>query len=234
MRFALHVYFDIPLSIIRVIPEYTSPSRYKPTSRGPFSVTYGSPPGAGGQGNDITDSFLLRSSRAKRSKKTTSFNHQLPLTTQTITRRQRRERNGPRLFCHGTEAFGFAAASSLGCCAMQIPLSAPRFAISSSPRHLYYVLQSRIVVLSLYRSSIRFATDLRHLPFSTFQVSRSLPSCSQYLTKSVESRYTTAMLRLAASIKVLFSLSAFPLDSGEYGAESYCMIPFSASHFSCC
>ena len=165
----------------------------QPTSRCPFLVTYGSPSGAGGQGNDIIDSFVLGSSRAKQSKRTTCFNYKPPLTTQTTTRRQRRERNGPRLFGLGTEAFGFAAASSLGFRATHIPLSAPRFAISSSPPHQHCVLQSRIVFLSLFRLSIRFATHLRHLPFSTFQVIRLLPSfsCSDYLTRSVKSRYTT-------------------------------------------
>ena len=158
-------------------------------------MIYRSPSGAAGQGNDIIDSFVLGSWRAKRSKKTTSFNYQLPLTTQTTTRRQRRERNGPRLFGLGTEAFGFAAPSSLGCRATHIPLCAPRFAISSSPPYRLYVLQSRIVILSLYHLSIRSTTHLRHLPFSTFQVSRLLPSCSEYLTKSVESRYTTLVSR---------------------------------------
>ena len=134
---------------------------------------------------------MLGTSRAKRSKKTTSFSYQRPLTTQTTTRLQRRERNGPRLFGPGTEAFGFAAASSLGCRATHIPFSAPRFAISSSPPYRYYVLQSRIVVLSLCRLTIRSATQLRHLPFSTFQVSSLLPSCSEYLTRTAESRYTT-------------------------------------------
>ena len=172
-----------------------SPSRYKPTSHGPFFVTYGSPSVAGGKGNKNIDSFVLGSPRAKRSKKTTSFNYELPLTTLTTTRRQRRGRNGPRLFGLGTEAFGFAAASSPGCRATHIPLSVPRFAISSSPPHRYYVLQSRIVVRSLYRLTIRSDTHLRHLPFSTFQVSRLLPSCSEYLTRSVESRYTTVSSR---------------------------------------
>ena len=143
------------------------------------------------RGTIIIDSFVLGSSRAKGSKRTTSFNYQLPLTTQTTIRRQRRERNGPRLFGLGTEAFGFAAVSSLGCRATQIPLSATRFAIRSSPPHRHYVLQSRIVVLSRYRLSIRFTTHLRHLPFSTFQFSRLLPSFSEYLASSVECRYTT-------------------------------------------
>ena len=139
-------------------------------------MTYGSPSGAGGKGNDIIDSLVLGTPKAKRSKKTTSFNYQLPLTTQPTTRQQRRVRNEPRLFGLGTEAFGFAAASSPGCRATHIILSAPRFAISSSPPHRYHVLQSRIVVLSLYHLSICSTTHLRQLPFSTFQVSRLLPS----------------------------------------------------------
>ena len=118
---------------------------------------------------------------------------QLQLTTPTTTRRQRRECNGPRLFGFGTDAFGFAAAATLGCRATHIPLSAPRFAISSSPPHRYYVLQSRIIVLTLYQLSIFSTSHLRHLPFSTFQVSRRPPYCSKYLTKSVGSRYTTVM-----------------------------------------
>ena len=118
---------------------------------------------------------------------TTSFSYRLPLTTPTTTRRQRRERNGPRLFGFGTEAFGFAAASSLGCPERHIPFRASRFAISLSPPHRYYFLQSRIVVLSLYQLSIRSTSHLRHLAVSTLQFSRLLSSCSEYLTRSVES-----------------------------------------------
>ena len=125
--------------------------------------------------------------------KTTSFNYPLQPTTPKTTRRQRGERNGPRLFGLGTEEFDFAAASSLGCRATHIPLSAPRFAISSSQTHLYYFSRSRIVVLSLYQLSIRSNSHLRHLPCSTFQVSRLLPPCSEYLKRSVESRYTTVL-----------------------------------------
>ena len=148
--------------------------------------------GREGKGNNIIDNFVLGLLSAKRSARTTSFNSQLHPTSPTTTRRQRRERNGPRLFGLGTEAFGFTAAFSLGCRATHTPLSAPRLAIRSSPPHRYYVLQSRIVVLSRYQLSIRSTSHLRHLPFSTFQVSRLLPSCSEYLTRSVESRYTSA------------------------------------------
>ena len=154
------------------------------------SATYGGPSRAGRQGNDIIDSFVLGSSSAKRLRKATSINYPLELTTPTTTRRQRHERNGPRLFGLVTEEFWFAVASSLGCRATHIHLSTPPFAVGSSPPHRYYVLQSRIIVLRLYQLSIRSSSYLRHLPFSTSVVTRLLPPCSEYLTRSVESRYT--------------------------------------------
>ena len=78
-----------------------------------------------------------------------------------------------------------------GCRATHITTSSPRFAISSSPSHRYYVLQWRTIALSLYNVSIRFTSHLRHLPFSTFQVGRLLPSCSKYLPENNKVRYTT-------------------------------------------
>ena len=138
---------------------------------------------------------MVGSSSAERTEETTSFNYQLQLTNPTTIRRQRHDLNEPRLFCFGAETFGFAAASSLGCRATHIPLSAPRVAMSSNPPHRYYVLQSRIVVLSLFQLSIRSNSRLRHLPFSTFLVSRLLPPCSEYFTKGIESRYTTLVSR---------------------------------------
>ena len=92
-------------------------------------------------------------------------------------------RNGPRLFGFGTEAFRFAAASSLGCRATHIPLSAPRFAISWSPPQRYYVLHSRSSGRSAYHLSIRFTSPLSDLPFSTFQFVRMLVSCSDSIQR---------------------------------------------------
>ena len=159
------------------------------------SDTYGGSSAAGVKGNDIIDGFVLGYPRAKRSRRATTWHSQLELTTSTTTRRQRRVRTGLRLFGFGKDALEFAAASSLGCRATHIPLSAPRFAISSSPPQRYYVLQSRTIVLSIYQLSIRFTSHLPHLPFSTLQVGRLLPSCSEYLAENVESRYTTLVCR---------------------------------------
>ena len=166
-----------------------------------YSEAYGSRPWAVGQGNDIIDSFVAGSSSAKRSGRTTAFNAQLRRTASRNTRRQRRVRNGPRLFGFGTETFGFAAAPSLACRATHIPLSAPRFAISSSLPHRYYVLQSRTIVRRLYQLYIRFTSRLHHLPFSTFQGGRLLSSCCEYLMEHVKSRYTPRLRLLSFSLQ---------------------------------
>ena len=123
-------------------------NRYKPTSLGPFSETYGRPLKAGGQGNDIIDSFVLETSSAGRSKGqgpstlydfSTTFRLRLGRATKGSDTRVRY--GGIRVRC-AILAEVLCTAYTLEC-ASDTDMSKPA-------NHRYCVLQSRCNVPSVY------------------------------------------------------------------------------------
>lgn len=153
------IYTFIPIfldNILHLIPEYSNPTDRTITttrirtviSRHPLSRlsvahldTYGSPSGVGGQGNHIIESFVLGSSRAKRSIRgqrptlndfSTTFRLRLPAVRRAQT------------FGSDTEEYGFATPSLRGFRDWHIHWSVARIQIRRSPTSVVTTFYSRL------------------------------------------------------------------------------------------